>query len=284
MKIRIAALLLCAAAAAGAAEIRPVTLGVNDAFAQRLASAFNKWAAPALPLTGADGTAMAAQAAFSGSRLLNSVCFQERDGASGLSREKGSRKGQQAALVRALQLLSALQKEGGAAVYRRKFTPRRFEPADFRSLSGGGEPRLDILRFAFLDEEKGKQLEEREYLAVRFYGEGRTTLWLTGDKALIAAYTRKLGGKKTEIAAAAAAATPVPAIAETRESGSMTLTVRIREGNAVNVREKPSRGGKAVGWAMGGERYPLLSTAENGWLEIRLPDGKTGFVSPKMVK
>ena len=281
-----AALLVCAAlaAASGAAEIRPVSLGVSDAFAQRLAAAFNKWAAPALPLTVSDGTAMAAQAGFSGARLLNSVCFQEQDGASVLSGEKGSRRGQQAALVRCFQLLSALEKEETVLVYRKKFTPRRFEPADFRSLSGGGEPRLDILRFAFLDEEKGKQLEEREYLAVRFYGEGRTTLWLTGDLALIRAYTRKLGGKRPEIAASAAAATPVPAIAETRESGGMTLTVRIREGKAVNVREKPSASGKALGWAMGGERYPLLSTAENGWLEIRLPDGKTGFVSPKMVK
>ena len=135
-------------------------------------------------------------------------------------------------------------------------------------LSLEGETRMDVLRFAFPVADGGAK---EEGLAVRFFEDGRTTLWLTGDASLLAAYEKVLRP----------AATPTPEPAAEQE---MTLTVRIRDGKAVNVRQTPSKSGEAIGWAFGGESYPLLSTAENGWVEIRLPNGKTGFVSPKMIR
>ena len=263
----VSALLFCLAWAVAAAQVEPVGLVFGNSFARRLTEAFNAWAGTAQTVFSGE-TLVAAGVPFDGGRLMNSVCLQEAEGASDLSADRGVRGGQQKALLRGFRLLGGLQESGREHVYVSGFNPGSFETADYRALSLEGETRMDVLRFAFPVADGGAK---EEGLAVRFFEDGRTTLWLTGDASLLAAYEKVLRP----------AATPTPEPAAEQE---MTLTVRIRDGKAVNVRQTPSKSGEAIGWAFGGESYPLLSTAENGWVEIRLPNGKTGFVSPKMIR
>lgn len=58
--------------------------------------------------------------------------------------------------------------------------------------------------------------------------------------------------------------------------------VKIRSISSVNVREQSDVDSAKVGTAGAGELYPCLSIAPNGWYEIELPDGTTGFVSPNV--
>lgn len=58
--------------------------------------------------------------------------------------------------------------------------------------------------------------------------------------------------------------------------------VKIRDDGGVNVRKESNSDSAKVGTAKAGATYPLLSVADNGWYEIQLSDGTTGYVSPKM--
>lgn len=60
--------------------------------------------------------------------------------------------------------------------------------------------------------------------------------------------------------------------------------VQIRKDGSVNVRQKSNADSRRVGTAKANAKYPLLSVAKNGWFEIQLEDGTSGFVSPKMAK
>ena len=267
MKKRFAVLLTLMLLTAGCAlaEVQPVELTFTNRFAKLLTDSFNEWIWSADDVAWGE-TVIAAGSAFEGHRLMNDVCFQEEDGRSALSEGKGSREGQQKALLQGFRLLQKLTEEEREAVYAPGFVPKSFESADFRSLELEGTVRLDVMRAAFPVADGGSR---EELLAIRFLEDERVTLWLTGDESLLTAYGQILRP----------AATPAPA-----PEKPMNLTVRIRDGKAVNVRETPAKSGKAVGWALGGESYPLLSTAENGWVQIRLPNGKEGYVSPKMIR
>ena len=61
-------------------------------------------------------------------------------------------------------------------------------------------------------------------------------------------------------------------------------TVLITASKRVNVRELPDKGSKQVGLAQPQESYPLISIAENGWIQIELSDGVKGYISGKMGK
>ena len=50
------------------------------------------------------------------------------------------------------------------------------------------------------------------------------------------------------------------------------------------VRASSDTGSRIVARVRRGEWYPVLSEAENGWLEIRLTDGTVGFISPNLVE
>lgn len=65
------------------------------------------------------------------------------------------------------------------------------------------------------------------------------------------------------------------------EAEKPAMQVRIQESGNVNVRAKPNADSARVGSAKAGEVYPCLSIADNGWYEIELPNGKTGFISPR---
>lgn len=66
------------------------------------------------------------------------------------------------------------------------------------------------------------------------------------------------------------------------EQGAEQHKVKIRESGDVNVRKSSSADSEKVGTAQAGVTYEWLDTAANGWYHIRLKDGKTGYVSPKM--
>ena len=59
-------------------------------------------------------------------------------------------------------------------------------------------------------------------------------------------------------------------------------TVLIRRKGNVNVRQEPQFDSTKVGTATAGRRYPLVSTAENGWYKIRLENGIEGYISSKL--
>ena len=70
--------------------------------------------------------------------------------------------------------------------------------------------------------------------------------------------------------------------AEEQARAALVGKVLILGSGTVNVRAAAGQKGKKIGAVKTGEYLELVSVAENGWLEIRLEDGKTGFISPKM--
>ena len=79
----------------------------------------------------------------------------------------------------------------------------------------------------------------------------------------------------------------VPAATEpvqtTQGGRSVIMKVKIRNGGSLNVRMQPDQNSILVGTAEGGKTYDCLSVADNGWYEIVLPNGMTGFISGKRV-
>ncbi len=73
--------------------------------------------------------------------------------------------------------------------------------------------------------------------------------------------------------------------AQTSQNGqrNVIMKVKIRNGGSLNVRVKPDQNSILVGTAEGGRTYDCLSVADNGWYEIVLPNGMTGFISGKRV-
>ena len=73
--------------------------------------------------------------------------------------------------------------------------------------------------------------------------------------------------------------------AQTSQNGqrNVIMKVKIRNGGTLNVRVKPDQNSILVGTAEGGRIYDCLSVADNGWYEIILPNGMTGFISGKRV-
>ena len=61
-----------------------------------------------------------------------------------------------------------------------------------------------------------------------------------------------------------------------------TRYIRIRNGKNINVRRTPDTSAVRIGMAVAGKQYQLLGIADNGWYEIELEDGKTGYVSNKL--
>ena len=70
--------------------------------------------------------------------------------------------------------------------------------------------------------------------------------------------------------------------AEEQARAALRGKVLILGSGTVNVRASAGQKGKKVGAVKTGDYLELVSVADNGWLEIRMEDGKTGFISPKM--
>lgn len=59
-------------------------------------------------------------------------------------------------------------------------------------------------------------------------------------------------------------------------------SIRTQKEGSVNVRKSPSSDSERIGAAAPDSVFPLVSISENGWYEIRLRDGTTGFISPNL--
>ena len=62
-----------------------------------------------------------------------------------------------------------------------------------------------------------------------------------------------------------------------------TVTIHEVTKNGANVRETPDANAPMAGFVPMGTTYLCLSTASNGWREILLPTGVSGYVSGKLV-
>ena len=71
----------------------------------------------------------------------------------------------------------------------------------------------------------------------------------------------------------------LPAAPAAVQSGRM---IRITTDSDVFVRTQPDAESEKTGYARSGKKYLLLSISDNGWYEIQLEDGTSGFVSPKL--
>ncbi|MBQ8093707.1 MAG: SH3 domain-containing protein [Clostridia bacterium] len=60
--------------------------------------------------------------------------------------------------------------------------------------------------------------------------------------------------------------------------------VRTHKEGKINVRKTPDSSSERVGVLSENSLFPLLSIAENGWYEIEMRDGTTGFISPNLAK
>ena len=260
-------ILLLVSLAGAALALTPVGFTPTDAVGRALTERCNAFIAEAQEAARGGGIALAIGEAGD-LTLLADVLVQEEDGAR-FGQSPGKRDGASLALTTLFQLLSGLDAPLRGQAMPPDFTPRRYDALTYRALAQSGQPRLDALIFAFQDVQSGNRLEDADYLALRFFEEsGRVTLYVTSDPELLMDFT-------AAPAKAAPAASPLP---------TPPPTVTIREGKTVNLRQEPRKDSKALGWAQGGGTYPLLSTAENGWVEIEIEGGKRGYVSPKLLK
>ncbi|MDR0896389.1 MAG: tetratricopeptide repeat protein [Oscillospiraceae bacterium] len=60
--------------------------------------------------------------------------------------------------------------------------------------------------------------------------------------------------------------------------------VRITTKGRINVRAEGNADAKRIGMADPGDTFPYVETAASGWYGIRMPDGQTGYVSPKLAE
>ena len=70
--------------------------------------------------------------------------------------------------------------------------------------------------------------------------------------------------------------------AKAEVSFSGERSIRTQKEGSVNVRKSPSSDSERIGAATPDSVFPLVSISENGWYEIRLRDGTTGFISPNL--
>ena len=70
--------------------------------------------------------------------------------------------------------------------------------------------------------------------------------------------------------------------AKAEVSFSGERSIRTQKEGSVNVRKSPSSDSERIGAAAPDSVFPLVSISENGWYEIRLRDGTTGFISPNL--
>lgn len=56
--------------------------------------------------------------------------------------------------------------------------------------------------------------------------------------------------------------------------------IRIRDKNNPNVHKKPKFSSRVIGFAKASTEYEVLDVSENGWYQIRLENGKTGWIHP----
>ena len=55
---------------------------------------------------------------------------------------------------------------------------------------------------------------------------------------------------------------------------------RIRDKNNPNVHKKPNFSSRVIGYAKASTEYEVLDVSDNGWYQIRLENGKTGWIHP----
>ena len=56
--------------------------------------------------------------------------------------------------------------------------------------------------------------------------------------------------------------------------------IRIRDKNNPNVHKKPKFSSRVIGFAKASTEYEILDVSDNGWYQIRLENGKTGWIHP----
>ena len=89
------------------------------------------------------------------------------------------------------------------------------------------------------------------------------------------------GTQQKESAPAESAPTKTESVKEEAELNE-TRSIRTQKDGSVNVRKSPSSDSERIASAAPDSVFPLISISENGWYEIRLRDGTTGFISPNL--
>lgn len=126
--------------------------------------------------------------------------------------------------------------------------------------------------------------ESREYENLSFYQDGeRTVLFMRVTKAL------QLRGDGTLAAPQVEAAPPteeeaIGAAAAADEATTPASAGRITVINNSNVRSGPGSDYAQLGKVRVGETYEVVEQDASGWYAFIMEDGRTGYVSPKMVE
>ena len=60
----------------------------------------------------------------------------------------------------------------------------------------------------------------------------------------------------------------------------LAIVFRIRDKNNPNVHKKPNFSSRVIGYAKASTEYEVLDVSDNGWYQIRLENGKTGWIHP----
>jgi hypothetical protein len=102
---------------------------------------------------------------------------------------------------------------------------------------------------------------------------------------IVALISRTTYKKPSVIAQALPTAAPEVLSSSTEEiKPPETITIYIKDGSPyVNIRLEPVAGSKVIGSAKNGDVFEFLSV-NNGWYEIKLSDGATGFVSESVTR
>ena len=78
--------------------------------------------------------------------------------------------------------------------------------------------------------------------------------------------------------------TTTPESAKDTDTQDYIGFAKVTASGSANVRKAGNGESEVVGAVIEGSSYKVLSIDENGWYELLLSDGATGFISPKLVK
>lgn len=150
-----------------------------------------------------------------------------------------------------------------------------------RTLDGATQLLVPFL----LADAQGESTDGHLYLFFGTWMPGSTVIWICAEDAstgeLLALMDPGTGGDAEENALLRPLA---EAAQEQAETPSATQSVRVISDSAVNIRAASGTDSAILAKAQPGEIYPTNGLHAGGWYEIVLPDGRIGFISPKMVE
>lgn len=158
-----------------------------------------------------------------------------------------------------------------------------------------------MLPIVFYDETSGDLVDDVYLMVVAKAAEGNGYVALYNDKEIVADYLTQVEVNSEasdfqrviiqwfvhnydEIMGSANVSEENAPVSDGMTRDSYIGIVTVTSNKSINVREEATQDSELAGVVRSGQWFYVLSIAENGWYEIQLAYGVTGYVSPILVK